>query len=265
MQVSWIPPSHPLKEILPPHVPLFLLQLKIQLMRARSPMKMLFALSLSAMRILTWTISQASIYVDWLENLPFKVCILTSRTPMAASQNRYLSGHNYRWNATSGNLNAHQIVSHPFNQQFVSRSVAWDLVRPVCTKSNLLLIILWWTKIHSLTRIEHDTPKQWGLRLIGLFSLFFFFHCQCDRQKWDTWWFIWRQQVIYWYVHYSSDCLSTSPRPARETIVDINYQHPPVDIYCQHQPVNIYCQHQQGHNHKFSTKTFSSWWFCVYG
>ena len=139
MQVSWIPPSHPLKEILPPHVPLFLLQLKIQLMRARSPMKMLFALSLSAMRILTWTISQASIYVDWLENLPFKVCILTSRTPMAASQNRYLSGHNYRWNATSGNLNAHQIVSHPFNQQFVSRSVAWDLVRPACARLQALL------------------------------------------------------------------------------------------------------------------------------
>ena len=58
---------------------------------------------------------------------------------MAASQNRYLSGHNYRWNATSGNLNAHQIVSHPFNQQFVSRSVAWDLVRPACPRLQALL------------------------------------------------------------------------------------------------------------------------------
>ena len=82
-------------KFLPPHVLLFLLQLKIQLMRARGPMKMLFALSLLSMRRLMSTISQASIYVHWLENLPFKVCILMSRTPMAASQNRYLSGHNF--------------------------------------------------------------------------------------------------------------------------------------------------------------------------
>ena len=45
----------------------------------------------------------------------------------------------YRWIATQGNLNARRNVSHPFNQQFVSCSVAWDLVRLACAKLHALL------------------------------------------------------------------------------------------------------------------------------
>ena len=45
----------------------------------------------------------------------------------------------YRWIATPGNLNARRNVSHPFNQQFVSRSVAWDLVRPVSEELQAIL------------------------------------------------------------------------------------------------------------------------------
>ena len=45
----------------------------------------------------------------------------------------------YRWNATPGNLNARRNVCHPFNQQFVSGSVAWYLVRPACKELQALL------------------------------------------------------------------------------------------------------------------------------
>ena len=45
----------------------------------------------------------------------------------------------YRWIATPGNLNACRNVCHPLNQQFVSRSVAWDLVHPASKEIQALL------------------------------------------------------------------------------------------------------------------------------
>jgi hypothetical protein len=110
----------------------------------------------------------------------------------------------YRWIATPGNLNACRNVIHPFNQQFVSRSVAWDLVRPVCEELQTILhrerVALNYPLVdeNPLTDVDRaryaETMRASVDRFVLLFyvsffvvhiltSILFVFHCQCDRQK----------------------------------------------------------------------------------
>lgn len=93
----------------------------------------------------------------------------------------------YRWIATPGNLNARRNVSHPFNQQFVSRSVAWDLVRPV---SEELQATLHRERVALNYPLEDDNPltdvdraryaetmRASVDRFVLLFFGFFYFVC----------------------------------------------------------------------------------------
>jgi len=110
----------------------------------------------------------------------------------------------FRWIATPGNLNARRNVIHPFNQQFVPRSDAWDLVRTVCEE---LQTILHRERVALNYPLEDENPltdvdraryaetmrasvARFVLLLYVSFfvvhiltSIILFFHCQCDRQK----------------------------------------------------------------------------------
>jgi hypothetical protein len=92
-RMLWIHRRHQLKEFLPPrHVPLFHLRPN-RLMRAGRPTKTYLALSSTETRRSTLKILQACISVLCRKNLHFRVFISTFRTPVAASPNKFSSGH----------------------------------------------------------------------------------------------------------------------------------------------------------------------------
>jgi len=87
-------------------------------------------------------ILQACISVLCHKYLHFRVFISTFRTPWASgriTEQDFERSQLYRWITTPGNLNAHRNVCHPLNQQIVSRSIAWDFVRPACKELQALL------------------------------------------------------------------------------------------------------------------------------